>query len=178
MARLEKDHVRIARVLENLERVLLTDDESDINWEIVADIISYLQEYPDAVHHPVEDQLFDRVLDKGLTPAERELVHNNLAQHAQIIGATAELARDIQQILNDIVVPVPQLQAHLQDYLTLQRAHMRNEVQHLFPLAERQLGADDWQDIALQTAAHADPLFEQDLDKFAALYRFITQGVD
>ena len=175
MARLEKDHVRIARVLENLERVLVTDDDSDTNWEIVADIISYLQEYPDTVHHPVEDQLFDLVLDKGLTPAERELVHTNLAQHAQIISATAQLARDIQQILNDIVVPLPQLQAHFQDYLELQRAHMRNEVHHLFPLAERQLEAEDWQDIAQQITAHADPLFEQGLDKFAALYQFITR---
>ena len=176
MARLEKDHVRIARVLENLERLLAPGNDSDINWEIVADIISYLQEYPDTVHHPVEDQLFDRVLDKGLTPAERELVHTNLAQHAEIIGATAQLAGDIQQILNDIVVPLPQLQNHFKHYVELQRVHMRNEVQHLFPLAERQLGADDWHDIAQQMTAQADPLFEQNLDKFAALYRFITQG--
>jgi len=176
MARLEDDHVHIARVLEALEEVLSAPADEDVNWEILADIISYLQEYPDTVHHPVEDQLFDRVLDKGLTPAERELVHTNLAQHAEIIGATAQLAHDVAQILNDIVVPIDQLQDHFKHYLELQRVHMRNEIHHLFPLAERQLAQEDWQEMATQMAAHADPMFESNAVRFAALYEFITQS--
>ena len=178
MVRLEDDHQHIARVLETLETVLSAPADEDVNWEIVADIISYLQDYPDTVHHPVEDQLFDRVLDKGLTPAERELVHTNLAQHAEIIGATAQLAHDVEQILSDIVVPIDQLQAHFKHYLELQRAHMRNEIHHLFPLAERQLAVEDWQEIAAQIAAHADPMFELNSGKFASLYEFITQSGD
>lgn len=176
MARLEDDHLHIAKVLEVLEKVLDASGDADVNWEIVADIISYLQEYPDTVHHPVEDQLFDRVLDKGLTPAERELVHKNLAQHAEIIGATAQLAGDVAQILSDIIVPQEQLQAHFKSYLELQRVHMRNEIHHLFPLAERLLAQPDWQAIAQQMAETADPMFEADSGKFAALYEFITQN--
>ncbi len=176
MVRLEDDHLHIARVLEALERALSVPPDEDVNWEIVADIISYLQEYPDTVHHPVEDQLFDRVLDKGLTPAERELVHTNLAQHAEIIGATVQLERDVGQILNDIIVPMDQLQDHFKRYLELQRAHMRNEIHHLFPLAERQLAEEDWQAIAAQTATQADPMFELNLGKFASLYEFVAEA--
>lgn len=178
MTRLEEDHVHIARVLEALESVLGEPADEDVNWGMVADIISYLQEYPDTVHHPVEDQLFDHVLDKGLTPAERELVHTNLAQHAEIIGATAQLADDVAQILNDIIVPIDQVQNHFKRYLDLQRVHMRNEIQHLFPLAERQLVDQDWQDIAARMADHADPMFDLNLGKFASLYEFITQTTD
>lgn len=178
MSRLEDDHLHIARVLEALEAVLSAPEDEDVNWEIVADIISYLQDYPDTVHHPVEDQLFDRVLDKGLTPAERELVHTNLAQHAEIISATTRLANDVGQILNDIIVPIDQLHSHFKHYLELQRVHMRNEINHLFPLAERQLAEQDWQQIATQIAAHADPMFDSNTSKFASLYEFITRKID
>jgi len=174
MRQLEEDHLRIAKVLDALEHALRLDEHDDVNWNLVADIISYLQEYPDSVHHPLEDQLFDRVLDKGLTPAERELVHFNLAQHAEIIGATQRLARDVNDILSDIVVPFDQLLDHFKRYLELQRLHMRNEIHHLFPLAERMLGDDDWREVAAEVATHADPMFDLNVGKFAGLYNYIT----
>jgi len=174
MQRLDGDHARMAEVLDALEQALQVDDDEGVNWDLVADIISYLQEYPDAVHHPLEDQLFDRVLDKGLTPAERELVHFNLAQHAEIIGATQRLADDIGSILSDIVVPFDQVQEHFKRYLELQRIHMRNEIHHLFPLAERLLAEEDWQEVAAQAAAHADPMYDLHQEKFTGLYEYIT----
>ena len=118
--------------------------------------------------------MFDRVLDKGLTPAERELVHFNLAQHAEIIGATQKLAEDINNILNDIVVPIDQVQDHFSRYLELQRLHMRNENTHLFPLANRLLSANDWSEIATEVASHADPMFDLQQAKFESLYESIA----
>jgi hemerythrin-like domain-containing protein len=174
MTRLNNDHVRIARVLDGLEQALKVDDDRDTDWQLISDFITYLQEYPDTVHHPVEDQLFDRVLDKGLTPAERELVHFNLSQHVEIIAATAQLAADVNNILNDIVVPIAQIEEHFERYIELQRVHMRNEIHHLFPLAERQLGESDWQEIEVSIAQHKDPLFDLQLEKFTGLYEYIT----
>ena len=80
----------------------------------------------------------------------------------------------INNILNDIVVPVERLQEHFAHYLQLQKAHMLNENHHLFPLAERQLAEEDWVGIAAEMARHTDPMFEQNLGKYAALYEFVT----
>jgi hemerythrin-like domain-containing protein len=174
LGRLNEDHSRMVKVLDALEQALDVDEHDDVNWSLVADIISYLQEYPDTVHHPLEDQLFDRVLDKGLTPAERELVHFNLAQHAEIIGATQKLEREINSILRDIVVPFDQLREHFKRYLELQRLHMRNEINHLFPLAERLLAEEDWREVAADAASHVDPMFDLRTEKFTGLYDYIT----
>ena len=174
MRRLQDDHVHIAAVMDALEKALSPPPDGEVDWDAVGTILDYLQEYPDAVHHPLEDQMFDRVLDKGLTPAERELVHFNLAQHAEIISATQKLAADINNILNDIVVPIDQVQEHFKRYLELQRIHMRNENTHLFPLAVRLLSETDWSEIATEVASHADPMFDQQQTRFASLYQSIT----
>jgi hemerythrin-like domain-containing protein len=174
LQRLKEDHQHISQVLDTLEKELQGSDTHDVDWNMVENIMTYLQDYPDGVHHPLEDQLFDRVLDKGLTPAERELVHFNLAQHAEIIGASHRLAQDVQSILNDIVVPFDEVQAHFRRYLEIQRLHMRNEKTHLFPLAHRLLSADEWADVGTDALSQADPLFEARLEKYAGLYSYIT----
>jgi hemerythrin-like domain-containing protein len=174
LQRLNEDHEHISQVLDALENELQASDTHDVDWRIVDDIMTYLQDYPDAVHHPLEDQLFDRVLDKGLTPAERELVHFNLAQHAEIIGASHQLAQDVHNILNDIVIPIGQVQAHFLRYLEIQRLHMRNEQTNLFPLAQRLLSVDEWREVGAVALSQTDPLFEAQLEKFAGLYKYIT----
>lgn len=174
LQRISDDHRHITLALDALELQLDMDGNDDVNWNIICDILTYLQEYPDAVHHPLEDQLFDLVLDKGLTPAERELVHFNLAQHAEIIDASRQLADDVDNILNDVVVPIDRLYSHFERYLDIQRLHLRNETTHLLPMAQRLLSAEDWAEVGAQAMVHADPLFELQLEKYKGLYDYIT----
>ena len=176
LSRLDEDHFHLTRVMQVLEDELAKrdDDDADIDWNLLADVLAYVGEYPDAVHHPLEDRMFDRVLDKGLTPAERELVHFNLSQHAEIVGATTQLADDVNNILSDVVVPIDVLMDHCRRYLDMQRSHMRNEQVHLFPLAERRLGEEDWAEIATELAAHADPMFVLRQGRFDSLYERVA----
>ena len=176
MDRLNNDHFHIATVMNALDKMFAAFPDEDIDWNAVSDMLSYLQEYPDTVHHPLEDQLFDRVLDKGLTPVERELVHANLAQHAEIINATLRLDQDVNQILNDTVVPISKVLEDFERYIELQRTHMRNENTHLFPLAQRLLSEEDWRDVEAEYASHVDPMFALKQGKFASLFEYITEG--
>ncbi|MCR9262282.1 MAG: hemerythrin domain-containing protein [Pseudomonadaceae bacterium] len=175
MDRLNNDHFHIATVMNALEKMFAGFPDEDIDWSEVSDMLSYLQEYPDSVHHPLEDQLFDRVLDKGLTPVERELVHTNLAQHAEIISATLRLDQDVNQILNDTVVPIGKVLEDFEHYIQLQRTHMRNENTHLFPLAQRLLTPEDWRDVAADYASHVDPMLDLKQGRFASLFEYITE---
>lgn len=176
LERLEQDHQHLSRVMDVFDAQLakLGRDDEDVDWNLMGEIIAYVQEYPDAVHHPLEDQLFDKVLDKGLTPAERELVHFNLSQHAQIISSTQRLADEIGDILNDIVVPMAAVREHGRRYLEMQRNHMHNEHRHLFPLAKRLLSDDDWTDVAQVLIEQQDPLFKLQLGRYEALYRHVA----
>ena len=176
MRRLGDDHRHIAVILDHLKNALTGPEDDDVDWNLVRDMVGYLQEYPDMAHHPLEDQLFDRVLDKGLTPVERELIHLNMAQHVEIAGATAELAGDLDRILTDIVVPIERLHEDFRRYLDLQRIHMSNEDTHLYPLAQRLLNPEDWVDLLGASMVHADPLFELKQGKFASLYDYVNRG--
>ena len=176
LGRLEEDHHHLTKVMRVLEAQLARrdSDDDDVDWSLLAEVLAYVSEYPDAVHHPLEDRMFDKVLDKGLTPAERELVHFNLSQHAEIIGATAQLSADIDRILNDIVVPIEVVVDHCRRYLDMQRSHMRNEQVHLFPLAERLLDDDDWREIAQELESHEDPMFKLRQGRFDSLYDHVS----
>ena len=174
MQHLGDDHRHISVILDHLELALTGPEDDDVDWDLVSDMIDYLQEYPDIAHHPLEDQLFDRVLDKGLTPVERELIHLNMAQHVDISGATDDLASDVDRILSDIVVPIERLHGDFQRYLDLQRTHMINEDTHLYPLAQRLLKTEDWKDLLEASNTHTDPMFDLKQGKFASLYDFVT----
>ena len=78
-------------------------------------------------------------------------------------------------MLSDLVVPVGPLLESCQQYVELQRAHMRNEHVHLFPLAERLLDDEDWRDIGRELEQRPDPMFERRLERFASLYRHVTE---
>ena len=176
LRRLGDDHRHMSVILDHLKHALTGPEDDDVDWNLVRDMVGYLQEYPDMAHHPLEDQLFDRVLDKGLTPAERELIHLHMAQHVEIAGATVELAGDVDRILTDIVVPIERLHEDFQRFLDLQQTHMCNEDTHLYPLAQRLLNPEDWVDLLSVSMTHADPMFELKQGKFASLYDYVNRG--
>ena len=63
---LRKDHHRMARILK-LMRHLLNHENGDADpefSELMGECIEYMAVYPDAVHHPQEDIIFDRLLER------------------------------------------------------------------------------------------------------------------
>ncbi len=176
LVRLELDHHRMSWVMDALEdEIRKLSDGGEYDLSRIEDALGYLAAYADTVHHPLEDRMFDNVLDKGLTPAERALVLGNLKQHVDIIEATRIARRDVANVLNDIVVPLERLVADLTDYVALQRTHMRTERQQLFPLAERFLTQPEWQAIAEQFEQSPDPMFDLKTKAFERLYESIVE---
>ena len=178
LARLHDDHRRLARLMAVLEHQaqLLEEDGDGPDYDLLTNLLEYIGDYPDAVHHPMEDQLFERLVNKGLTPSEMKLVSVNLRQHAEIIEATRTLAADVATVMSGAVISGRSLQQHARDYVELQRSHMINEEERLFPLAERMLGDDDWEQVAASIDNQHDPLFERTEDRFRYLYRYIVAG--
>ena len=177
LQRLHTDHRHLGRVLTVLENQLrkLDDDGEGPDFDLLANIVDYICEYPDAIHHPLEDQLFDHLVNKGLTPPERKLVSVNIGQHVEIIAATKKLAQDIATVLNGAVISAIRLKEHVDDYIDTQRSHMRVEEQQLFPLAEHMFSDEDWAELEHLCEATRDPLFEQTIARYEDLYRYIVE---
>ena len=174
---LREDHMRITRVLRILQwevDILSTREVED--YSLLATLIEYLRSYADAVHHPIEDKVFDRLLHKGLTPAERHIVFLNLGKHQEIAALTRKLQGEIETILNGGVSSKRRLVEDIQQYLRQQRKHMSFEEFHLFPLAESRLDDADWNLIDAELTREPDPLFDSRLEHFRGLYDQIIEA--
>lgn len=143
LERLSRDHARIAGTVKRLAEIEDSLDESS-DWSEIADLIGFLDYYADTVHHPLEDRVFDHLVNKGLTPTERHLVFKNLGQHEEITAMTEELARIADGAVQGRTVDVQEFQEALAAYIALQRRHMRFEENQLFPLLEQGLDNSDW----------------------------------
>lgn len=141
--RLGRDHARIAGVVGEFSKLCDVVD-GDPDWQRLSELIEFLDYYADRIHHPLEDRLFDRLTDKGLTPTERHLVFRNLGQHQEIRAMTEAIAEQTRQALRDATVDVDEFREVAAKYISLQERHMRFEESHLFPLLDGAFDNRDW----------------------------------
>jgi hemerythrin-like domain-containing protein len=141
--RLSRDHARIAVVVRQFGE-LCDPVTAELDWQQLRELVEFLDHYADHVHHPLEDRLFDRLVNKGLAPTERHLVFRNLDQHQEIRSLTEALAGEIEIALGGGTVDADEFRETAAQYLSLQERHMRFEESHLFPLLEEVFDSRDW----------------------------------
>jgi hemerythrin-like domain-containing protein len=166
LERLSRDHARIAGVVKRLAD-LAEELDSSPDWSSIAELIDFLDYYADKVHHPLEDRVFDYLVNKGLTPTERHLVFKNLRQHEEIIGMTETLARQASEAAAGTPVDVPEFTDALLAYISLQMRHLRFEENQLFPLLDQGLDNSDWNALtqSVGSPGQDEPEAEMLLDK-------------
>ena len=72
MDRLRTDHKHLGKVLGIMEELVGKLDALGAEEKYVLSLgIEYISEYPDAVHHPLEDKLFRHLLDAELSEEQR-----------------------------------------------------------------------------------------------------------
>ncbi len=141
--RLSRDHARIAGVVRQISEC--SDPLSEApDWVRLGELIGFLDYYADRVHHPLEDRLFDHLVNKGLTPTERHLVFRNLHQHQEIQSMTEALLATLADQRIGAVVDAAEFLERVSEYAALQNRHMRFEESHLFPLFEQEFENRDW----------------------------------
>ncbi|MFT7652830.1 MAG: hemerythrin-like domain-containing protein [Limisphaerales bacterium] len=174
--RLEQDHERISVVLDLIEAEFakFESDDQEQNLIAIADALAYIEAYPDAVHHPVEECLFDMLAPKtsgGVSLAIDELRQ----QHRTIVNATRTLKTDVDNILNDIVTPINVVMKHLSEYAALQREHMAMEGKTVFPIAADTLSESEWTELRGKLDQVFDPLFVKKTKRFNYLYTAVVE---
>lgn len=175
LARLNRDHQHLARVLDVFEhqyRALETDEGPD--YDLLRDILDYVQSFPDAIHHPTEDVLFDYLLkNASLSDAEQAAIADNREQHGKHAETTKTLLRMIDHVFNNGIVDGAALKLMMSRYLSEQIRHMEFESRFLFPLAETRLTERDWRAVEDLIDEASDPLSDACQKQFDFLRGYI-----
>ncbi len=163
MAELHKDHIHFEKVFKILDQqveLLTTDGHPD--YYLMADITNYIQQYPDLVHHPKEDKVYDVFTQRSNEAAD--IVEQLQQDHQKLPSKTIELHKLFEAAANSVVlISREEIKKEAQDFLEMQKKHLNLEETILFPLIIKTLTEDDWKSlessIAMEISDKVDPLF-------------------
>lgn len=172
MEQLHQDHRNLARVLALIEQqLLILRRAGEPDLALLNDALDYVEHYPDLIHHPREDLLFERYLARPRAPA-RHAVESLLAEHQELKAMTQALRSALEAVLQDTPLEREPLVAQLEAYVERQRRHIDTEEAEVFPLLLRELDEADWRAAEEVLAERSDPLFGGERDRpYEALYQ-------
>lgn len=179
LAQIRQDHANIARLLLVLEQKLkiLRQDGRTINYQLMLDVIEYLQNYADRYHHPLEDAIYRYYLEHQGQASDS--INRLEEEHIKLKHKTSELRDIVDMILLDAIVPQDEFINRLEEFINLQSSHLSYEEAHILPQLERELNESDWRQIEQETAVaeRDDPLFGAEVaQRYRALAERIRQA--
>jgi len=166
---MKSEHRSISAVLQGLRELARMAQNAKVRpgFQALRSMVRYLDEYPEKLHHPKEDEyLFARLVARA--PETRLLVEELQAEHEEGARLIRELERALLFLEEGWPAGAREFQAAVEKYAQFHWSHMRKEEQQILPLAVRHLTAEDWKAIDAAFAANADPvagLQERDFDK-------------
>lgn len=175
---LHQDHKNFAKLLgflsEQLERV---QHEGIPDFELLLDVVDYIESYPDLVHHPKEDIIFARYLETH-DDGNAQIVMALMEDHRELKGMTAALRSSLEGILHDAPLERESLAQQLAGFLDRQWKHLNAEEADVFPMLQRVLSQEDWEAVVAEFPEKADPLFGGNLQQqYQSLYdRIISEA--
>ena len=171
---LKQEHRVLGHVVEVFQHSLrdIAAEHSEPDFNLLAAIVYYIDDFPERLHHPKEDQYlftplsagtgeFDAVLDE----LKREHVRGAemvLGLHAGLVHFLAGAHGALQTLLD-----------RADAYAAMLRSHMRKE-EELLARAATSLPESEWQAILAAFTASEDPLLASEVRReFRQLYRRI-----
>jgi len=168
------EHINFARLLDILEdQVSAFHAGEDPNYALMSDILYYMRNFTDRVHHPREDVAYARLAARD--PGSQLTVNRLQQEHRVIATAGDELLNRINEAAGDVVTPRAALEAATATYLVYYRHHLSAEEREIMPHAAQVLTEQDWAAVDASVPASPDPLFgDHVLERFEALRRHIA----
>lgn len=144
------------------------------DYELMADVVYYLTQYPDRFHHPREDVAFRQLLAHD--PGARSIVDALAGEHRTIAECGATLAADLGAAPAGAMMSRATLEADVRRYVAFLEGHMDTEEREIFPLLAANLNEGDWFLVDSQIHFTADPLFGDRVQaRFKAIHRQIAR---
>lgn len=169
------EHRYMSLLLDTLEE--RTRGEGPIppsDYFLINDIVHYMHEYPDAVHHPTEDLMFAKLITRD--PSTTAVVQSLQQDHERLTGNTDRILKllrtaEAEQSVDAAVA----VRTSCAQYIERLRAHIQSEESELFPRAVECLAVKDWKAIEAKLYAVEDPLFGRTVDsRFRPLFEYFS----
>ena len=171
-----EEHGYIGRVVAVLRKQ--KDEMAEGNapdYTLMQDIIDYLIDFPDVIHHKKEDLVFAKLID--IDSRLDSLVREIEQEHRLISQKGHELCTLLEDIVLETVVARDQVVELLNEYIDLYINHMSKEEQELFSIAAKTLTEKDWKILSAALPSAEDPVFgKQQKKRYAALYESIIEA--
>lgn len=172
--KLHHDHINAAKLLDLYEKQLeILKQGGNPDYPVMQDIMKYMKYYPDVVHHPLEEVIFEKleIRDKEIANSIARLYK----EHSEIDDMGDKLAETLLKITTGEITSLEDFQNDSENYLQLMRSHMDLEESEVFPAIKEFLSDDDWDNIDLVLAGYNDPLFGDKVEEeYRNLFRSIT----
>ena len=168
------EHAKFARLLGLLEQQLEAfRANAEPDFEVMADVVRYLREYGDAVHHPREDIGFRRLLEKQ--PDTGPMVQRLLQEHRALAVAGRELLERLERLQSDTMAPREPIESAAATYLLYYRHHLGKEEREIIPRIQSSFDEDDWKIVREGLKGIDDPLSTEADQRFRTLRRHLSQ---
>jgi len=125
--------------------------------DAVAALLTYLEAFPEDIHHPKEESLLFAILAER-TERAKALLAALRAEHQHCTTALARLRDLLDDAHSREPLALLALRTAFGGFAGFYRAHMRLEEEGLLPLAREHLHADDWARIDASFATNLDPM--------------------
>lgn len=153
-----EEHLRFGRLLDLLDmEVAAFHAGGEPDYSLMRDIVYYLRQFGDRVHHPREDAAFSLLAARD---AGMKALLDRLQQEHRVIGTAGdELLSRLDEVAAEVVIERSKLEAVAATYLVFYRHHLATEEVEILPRAALLLTHEDWARVADAAPGGDDPLF-------------------
>lgn len=169
------EHRYMILLLDALEEKIQGEDEIPAaDYFLIHDVVHYMHEYPDAVHHPTEDLMFAKLVVRD--PSTNTIVQEIQRDHQKLSGDTARILKLLRAAeAEQSVKAADAVREACNLYIDRLRAHMQKEESELFSRAMVCLAPRDWKVIERRLNDVEDPLFGRTVDsRFRVLFEYFS----
>mgnify|MGYP001814106149 FL=1 len=163
MQELRLDHRNMAVVLNLMDDIVAEMEAGeDPDFELLDEIMRYMTVYPDAVHHPKEDIVYDKLRHKR--PDLADDLANVPDDHRRIAELGSLLRADVEAINAGAAVRREKMIDDTRAYVSCLREHMLWEEEDLFRRIDLMLDAEPYK-VDISSIEHIrDPVFELEVE--------------
>lgn len=152
------EHRALASVIKGLQFLIqeIQNRGQKPDFALLQAIVSYVEQFPDKLHHPKEDQYLFPALRLRYPASATDL---DILQDEHERGAAVTMR--VVETLREYAADPARFEAFAQavdDYANFHWAHMHREENVILPLAEAHLTPQDWTQINAAFKSNSDPL--------------------
>lgn len=173
--KIRDEHRSISAVLHGLKQLARDAQDARVKpgFEALRAMVRYIDEYPERLHHPKEDEyLFSRL--EARAPQVEPLVAALKAEHQEGARKVRDLERALVFFEEGWPMGAREFLEAVDAYAEFHWNHMRKEEGELLPLAEQHLRPEDWREIDAAFDVNQDPIAGIRERDFEALFSKIV----